>query len=467
LPIVRSYLEILGGQIKVKSEFGKGTRFELSLPLQRVSGDISLDREGGRTEPISEKPLLKSLENDSPAIADPENKKEPHPIFQSESEKNKILVVDDHKYNCEVIRDILHAEGYHVEMALGGQEGIERMKGFLPDLVLLDMMMPGLSGEDFIKYMKDNSKYDNIPVIFITARSSEDDVILGLQMGADDYLTKPIISEELKLRVSNILSRIMYTRTQSERETIIKNIALIQEVHESFGSLSRGIPHIRVADCYKAAENVGGDWRAIFFDEKQKILEILIGDVTGHGISSAIYTVAAAGAIKNAISMLDDMPDNRRSIDRVKFIAKHLNNAILETSRRLEKMMTMAVISINLENGDSAVLSAGHHPCMLAGRGDVRMFMASGNPIGMDSIQNFESEEFQFSKGEILFLYTDGLLENRGVNGKNMRRIKLKEIVGSSHDVDEIKKNILATVSDLWGDGAIEDDYSFLVVQRI
>ncbi|MBF0442668.1 MAG: SpoIIE family protein phosphatase [Oligoflexales bacterium] len=470
LSIVRRYLEIIGGQIKVNSEIGKGTQFVLSIFPSPVLEDGNQALKDRQAENTPEAAILKSLEknsaNDSLANAKLANQQEHFIGSGSESKKMKILIVDDHKYNCEVIRDILHTEGYQVEMALGGEEGIEKMKSFLPDLILLDMMMPGLSGGDFIKFTKNDEKFHKIPVVFITARSSEDDLLQGLKMGADDYLTKPILSEELKLRVGNIFSRIICARTQSERETIIKNIGLIQEVHESFSSLSKQIPQIRVADCYQPAENVGGDWRAIFHDEKNQILEILIGDVTGHGISSAIYTVAAAGAIKNTISMLDNMTDKRRPIDRVKIIATHLNSAILETSMKLNKMMTMIVISINLENGHGAILNAGHHPCLLGRRGEFKPLLAQGNPIGTKAAQEFECSEFQFFSGDILFLYTDGLVENRGLNGKKLTLTKLRQILARSHDVDEIKKEILDILPKLWCDDAIEDDYSFLVIQR-
>ncbi|MBF0442452.1 MAG: SpoIIE family protein phosphatase, partial [Oligoflexales bacterium] len=472
LSIVQRYTEIMGGQIRLISEPGKGSRFILCLPSSSAAVGDHIKPENPNMRHALEKGLIysrkeKCCQDDQPALNPGDRHRDDLSVLL-QTNKIKVLVVDDHAYNCEVMRDILEASGYEVEIALGGEAGLDKMKDFVPDLILLDMMMPGFSGEDFIKFIKNDDKFAKIPVIFVTARSSDEDVISGLKMGADDYLTKPIISEELMLRVSNILSRIMYIRTQSERETIIKNIGLIQEIHKSFGSLSKQIPKVRLAECYRAAEEIGGDWRSVFYDEKNQMLEIFIGDVAGHGISSAIYTVAAAGAIKNAISMLGDMPDKQSPIDRVRIIARHLKSAMLETSIKLEKFMTMAMISINLESGNSAILNAGHRSCLLGGGETCRVLNASGDPIGIDSAREFECIEFEFLPGDILFMYTDGLMENRRENGKNLRLHSLKQILaGGGQDVERIKKDMLETLTDLWGDGAIEDDYTFLVVQRV
>ncbi|MBF0441253.1 MAG: SpoIIE family protein phosphatase [Oligoflexales bacterium] len=472
LSIVRRYLEIIGGCITLESRVGIGSKFELSVPSIKNLSDNIQQLETDSEKPACEVDPVKNRDTEqvgiSVEITDPEDQVD-HRIMQKIDGNNaKILVIDDHRYNCEVIRDILKDEGYEVEMALGGSEGIEKLKSYHPNLVLLDMMMPNFSGEDVIRYMKNSDELARIPVIFVTARSSEDDIIVGLKMGADDYLAKPIISEELKLRVGNLLSRLMYARTQSEKSTIIKNIAVAQQVQESYSNINLEIPSIKIAEHYCPAESAGGDWRAVFYNKRTKIMDIFMCDVTGHGIASALYTVAAGSAIQNSVTILNEMAEIIMSpLDRVKRIAGYLNTSIAETSQRLGKMMTVAFISIDLEKGCGAFLNAGHHFCLLGGNSSFRPIVVSGDPIGMGNEPKFESIEFTFSEGDTLFLYTDGLLQNKRENGKNLKYGRLKKILDDNRDPEEIKRGILVALDELWGSGPCEDDYTFMAVKKV
>ncbi|MBF0440372.1 MAG: SpoIIE family protein phosphatase [Oligoflexales bacterium] len=471
LSIVRRYLDLIGGQVTVQSRIEVGSVFNLCIPSMSDIGDnISKLEEGAKMPELDAQQIISDKEvgeDDFAQISDLEDQKKARILPAAADDlPMKILVVDDHKYNCEVIRDILHAEGYQVDVAMGGNESIEKLRTFHPDLVLLDLMMPNCSGEDVIKYMKSDRELGNIPVVFVTARGSEEDIIVGLRMGADDYLTKPIISEELKLRVGNILSRIMYTKTQSEKLTIIKDISVAQEVHESYGNILLKIPQITVAEHYCPAETAGGDWRSIFYDENMKIMDVFICDVTGHGIASALYTVAAGSAIKNSVIILNDKGDVRCPIERVERIAKYLNASIVETSRKLGKMMSMAIISIDLENGRGAYLNAGHHFCLIGGNSPFKPIAVSGDLIGMEINPQFESTEFEFGEGDTLFLYTDGLIENKRGNGKTLRSHHLRKILNDCVDPENIKKGILDAIDKLWGQAPCEDDYTFLAIQK-
>ncbi|MBF0442691.1 MAG: SpoIIE family protein phosphatase, partial [Oligoflexales bacterium] len=471
LSIVKSYLDIVGGRITLSSKIAAGSVFTLTVPSMENTALEAMTFEstsvGSESEivPVITEEKKEEVEKDLSIVKDGETEQDYLPGTPSNG--LKVLVIDDHRYNCEVISDILIGEGYEVEIALSGTEGIGKLESFQPNLVLLDMMMPNFSGEDVIKYIKTEARFSDIPVIFITARSSEEDIINGLQMGADDYLAKPILSDELRLRVGNMLSRIMYTRSQSEKKTIEKNVAIAQNVHQAFSDIFQKIPHIVLSEHYCPAETAGGDWRAIFYNEQNGIMDIFMGDVTGHGISSAIYSVALGSSVKSTIAILNDMTAKSSLVGRVKTIAGYLNAAIIQTSNILEKMVTMAIVSIDLASGDGAFLSAGHHPCIIKGKESARLLQASGDPLGIDSTEQFECCEFKFSEGDILFLYTDGLIENRGGNGKRIRLNSIKKIICEHDEPEAIKSDILGAVKIAWGQEPCEDDYTFMVIKRI
>ena len=116
---------------------------------------------------------------------------------------DKILIVDDEETLCEVLKLNLENEGYEVKVASDGSEGLAFFKMYEPDLVLLDIMLPGADGYEVLDYIKPLE----IPVIFLTAKGTVEDRVKGLKLGADDYLTKPYERAELLARVKSIIRR--------------------------------------------------------------------------------------------------------------------------------------------------------------------------------------------------------------------------------------------------------------------
>ena len=113
-------------------------------------------------------------------------------------------MVDDEKKISGMIRDYLEAVGFTVEEAPNGVKALEGMESFKPDLVVLDVMMPGLDGLDLVRRIRDTS---DTPVILLTARAAEHDKLIGLELGADDYMTKPFSMKELAARIRAVLRR--------------------------------------------------------------------------------------------------------------------------------------------------------------------------------------------------------------------------------------------------------------------
>lgn len=119
----------------------------------------------------------------------------------------RVLVVEDEADIAALIAYHLTKSGYRVETASTGREGIQALNRDVPDLIVLDVMLPGLSGLDVLRTLRNDTATQEIPVLVLTARRDPDDRILGLQLGADDYLTKPFSPKELVLRVEAILRR--------------------------------------------------------------------------------------------------------------------------------------------------------------------------------------------------------------------------------------------------------------------
>jgi two-component system phosphate regulon response regulator PhoB len=118
-----------------------------------------------------------------------------------------ILVVEDEPGIQEVLKFNLGHHGHHVTVAGSGEEAVDLLKGILPDLILLDWMLPGISGIELARRIRADARLKSIPIIMLTARTEERDKVAGLDTGADDYLTKPFSPAELNARIKAVLRR--------------------------------------------------------------------------------------------------------------------------------------------------------------------------------------------------------------------------------------------------------------------
>lgn len=121
--------------------------------------------------------------------------------------KKRILVVEDEEDILALVHYNLVKEGYQVECVTSGEEAYRKARQHLPDLILLDLMLPGIDGLEVCRRLKRESETESVPVIMLTARGEESDVVAGLEMGADDYIAKPFSTQVLLARVKAVLRR--------------------------------------------------------------------------------------------------------------------------------------------------------------------------------------------------------------------------------------------------------------------
>jgi two-component system phosphate regulon response regulator PhoB len=121
--------------------------------------------------------------------------------------KASVLVIDDEEDIRELIRYNLLKEGYRVECAVSGEEALEILQSFRPDMIILDLMLPGIDGLEVCRRLKADSELGKIPIIMVTALGDEPDVVSGLELGADDYVSKPFSPKVLLARVKSVFRR--------------------------------------------------------------------------------------------------------------------------------------------------------------------------------------------------------------------------------------------------------------------
>lgn len=143
-------------------------------------------------------------------------------------ENTKVLVVDDESHIIELLQFNLKKRGFNVIAAINGEEAIQLAIKEKPDLIVLDVMLPGMDGIDVCRKLRSDVSTSNIPIIMLTAKGEESDKILGLEMGADDYLTKPFSPRELVARIKAVLRRVK----PGEDEDVLKHKSIKMDLNK-------------------------------------------------------------------------------------------------------------------------------------------------------------------------------------------------------------------------------------------
>ena len=189
LSLVRQIVEVMNGSIKVNSGEGKGSIFTVTLPLHHGS------QKWERFDSEVMKPVKMSPPEALPSSTT---------VDENDNSKPIVLIVEDNSDVAYYIGSQLKSR-YNLFYARNGEEGLEKANELMPDLIISDLMMPGIDGYELSRAVRSSELLNHIPIVIITARSTEEDRIKGIEAGADAFLFKPFNSDELNVRVEKLL----------------------------------------------------------------------------------------------------------------------------------------------------------------------------------------------------------------------------------------------------------------------
>ncbi len=389
--------------------------------------------------------------------------------------KRRVLIVDDEKTNLDLLELILRHENYQIERASTGEEAVEIVLQSPPDLVLMDVCMPGISGFDACRKIKASNPYHYVPVMMLTNLDDEDSKVQGLDAGADEYMVKPPTKAELLARVRAMLRirDLQQTLLHSKRELQLTNEELRKAQHtieqelKRIGSIQRSfIPsrfprhaEIEFGHYYGPCTQAGGDYFDVI-EIGHDHLGFLIADVTGHGASAAVV-MAITHTLMHAFINTFRFPSTALKVANEK-LNEHLAPTIY---------VTMFYGVLNLDAMRFRYASAGHEPMMhyRAKEHSVEYLKtAHGFPLKLLESDDYDEKEIDFKPNDKLILFTDGLVEIRDVNGALFSPERLEKLVLRYHDLppQEFIEAIITEIGTIQTEQPFQDDVTMLVISR-
>lgn len=315
-----------------------------------------------------------------------------------QSRRFTILAVDDSEMSLAHLQNMLSKDGYVVATAPGGAEALAFVEQRVPDLILLDIVMPRVNGFDVIRKLKAMPRTAQVPVIFLTSNEDEDSKMTAFSLGAVDYVVKPFNPQEVRARVRVHLK--ITVALQDAVESQAEKIRQIQEAQRSLFIRPEDLPAARFSVFCRSVVEAGGDFYDIV-DPAEGIFTYLVADVSGHDIATSYIHPALKALFRQNSSPLHTLAETATMM-----------NKVLEKIVPPERYLSAFFLSVNRNAGRMSWISAGHPPALFIPVEGAPSFLEGEDElIGVNGSSLYHASERSVREGDRVILYTDGLVE--------------------------------------------------------
>jgi serine phosphatase RsbU (regulator of sigma subunit)/anti-sigma regulatory factor (Ser/Thr protein kinase) len=385
--------------------------------------------------------------------------------MDSKKDKQIILVVDDAPLNIALLSNIL-SSSYKVKVATNGKKAIQIANTEpRPDLLLLDIMMPGMSGYEVCEKLKQDPATASIPVIFITAKTTEEDERHGFELGAVDYIAKPISPVIVEARVKTQLSlkknmedlRKAYAIIETQKDRMQQELDVGRNIQLAMVPKDFPVSHdYSIFATLEPAREVGGDFYDAFVVDEEHIC-FCVGDVSGKGVPAALFMAMAKTLIKARAS----------SDPSTASIVTHVNDEMSKDNEGC-LFVTLFVCILNIRTGELLTTNAGHNPPLLKHVDGTITTLSHRDGLvvaAMDGIA-YSEQHVQLQKGDTLLLYTDGVTEADNLNEEFFGDDRLKRLLADWQDgpMEKLVEHIIETTHTFEGENRQADDITVLAL---
>jgi serine phosphatase RsbU (regulator of sigma subunit) len=380
----------------------------------------------------------------------------------------RILIVDDEPFNVDYLEQELEDLNYETISAVNGKDALEKIEKESPDLVLLDIRMPIMDGFTVLEKVKANSEIRNIPIIVISANNDLDNMVKGIELGAEDYLPKPFEPTLLKARIQSSLEKKHLRDLQDKYlKKLEDEFNIARDIQKEF--LPAELPKVEgweIASYFKAAKEVTGDFYDAFLLPNGN-LAFVVADVCGKGIGAALYmtlfrSLIRATTIESASASLTTAQQLQHSVSLT-------NNYVAETHEMASMFATVFIGILEPNNGKLTYINGGNEPALIVGKdGNVHTELTrTGSAVGAISGAKFNTEEIMLTDDDLLIAFTDGIPDTQNVTGDFFGKEKMLEIIKSNQTspknfIDNMEETLQAFI----GSAEQFDDITLLAIKK-
>ncbi len=369
-----------------------------------------------------------------------------------------ILLVDDNPTNLQVLFQTLDGVGCKLLIAKNGEMAISIAGKALPDLILLDIMMPGIDGYEVCRQLKSNAATSDIPVIFLSALGDTEDKVKGLQLGAVDYITKPFQPDEVIARVNTHLTIHRLKReVESQKDQLEHELEVVSAVQRKL--LPKQLPVIdgfKLAVHYETSRYAGGDYYDIL-ELPDNCWGFLIADAEGHSAPAAVLMAMTCALFRSYPGSASDPAE----------VLHYLNEHLCKVADPSFMTALYAYYDANAQTVRMA--RAGHPLPMIFRHSDKKAIELPCPGVYPLGIEPYEIEipvtETKLEPGDRFLIYTDGLTERFDMGGKTYGEERLLRLlaIDSVDDPQGVIAAIMADVEQFAGEHPADDDQALLL----
>ena len=391
----------------------------------------------------------------------------------------RLLVVDDNEMNRDLLSRRLAKKGYWVQMAEGGLTALEMIESGAFDLVLLDIMMPGMDGMEVLERIRVDHGPDELPVIMATAKTESEDIVAALKLGANDYVTKPFDFPVVLARVQTQLAvkqgRDALAKAHHRMKKDLEAAARIQQTLLPAETVE--IPGARCAWRYVPCDELAGDTLNVI-PLGDGITGLYVLDVSGHGVPSSLLSVILSRlmtGVPDSSSVLRTLRDGSGSceisIATPAEVARELSRRFPYNKETLQ-YFTMVYAMLDMERRLFTYVSAGHTPIFHLRRGsDPVLHSSTGPPIALVPAEvgpsDYEEATVQLEPGDRLYFLSDGIPEAHLPGGEEYGEGRISSTLQGCFDED-LDATVTLLLDDVWGwmgGAGPGDDVSVLAIE--
>jgi len=324
----------------------------------------------------------------------------------------QILIIDDDPTIRLTLQKFLKSQGYEVALAKDGEEGLAKAKELHPSLIICDWMMPIMDGLEVCHRIKSNVELASIYLILLTARDQEGDLVRGLEMGADDFLSKPPRINELRARVRAGLRLYQATQELQRQKQVIE-----QELFQASQYVRSLLPEpiegdISIQSSFLPSTQLGGDSFDYFWLDSDHLAFYLL-DVSGHGVGSALLSVSVLNLMRTRSLRHSRTSQNTTNFYSPSEVLCDLNNTF-QMSVHNDMYFTIWYGVYDKQTHQLVYSSAGHPPSVLISNEEIpkiKLLKTSGLPIGMMPDISYQEQACDIDTNSRLYLFSDGVYE--------------------------------------------------------